>query len=370
MLVQIHMVQNHAPSNLNRDDTGSPKEALFGGAVRARISSQCLKRSIRQSQVFRTAMADHLGMRTRRLPHEVRQLLEARGVEPEATEAIARKATIFGSDKESDDGTTRQLIFLGHDELTELTDALLALYEENPAAFVKMKRDELERNVRSTLPRSVDIALFGRMTTSATFEDVQAASQVAHAISTTRVEHQFDYFTAVDDLKTDADDDHGAGMIGDIEFNSATYYKYFAIDAAALTENLGGDAETAQRAVVAFLRAAALTTPSGKQNTFAAHNLPDAILVEVSDAHVPVSYANAFVDPVRANASADVVSASVARLSAYAQDLGRAYGLKRERAALTTRGMTIDGAAAVETLAELGEWLASRMVAAVAEAAS
>ena len=64
------------------------------------------------------------------------------------------------------------------------------------------------------------------MTTSATFEDVQASAQVAHAISTTRVEHQFDYFTAVDDLKSDADDDQGAGMIGDVEFNSATYYKY------------------------------------------------------------------------------------------------------------------------------------------------
>ena len=165
-----------------------------------------------------------------------------------------------------------------------------------------MKKDELEKQIKTMLPRSVDIALFGRMTTSATFEDVQASAQVAHAISTTRVEHQFDYFTAVDDLKSDADDDHGAGMIGDVEFNSATYYKYFAIDVDALTENLGGDAETARRAVVAFLKAAALATPSGKQNTFAAHNPPDAILVELSDSHVPVNYANAFVGPVRATA--------------------------------------------------------------------
>ena len=180
-----------------------------------------------------------------------------------------------------------------------------------------MKKDELEKQVKTALPRSVDIALFGRMTTSATFEDVQAAAQVAHAISTTRVEHQFDYFTAVDDLKGDADDDHGAGMIGDVEFNSATYYKYFAIDVCGLTENLGGDAETAHRAVAAFLEAAALATPTGKQNTFAAHNPPDAILVELSESHVPVSYANAFVEPVRASASADVVAASVQRLSDY-----------------------------------------------------
>jgi len=361
MLVQIHMIQNHAPSNLNRDDTGSPKEAVFGGVNRARISSQCLKRSIRQSEVFRETMGDHLGVRTRRMPLELEALLEGRGVAADAVEAIMRKATIFGSDKESEDGTTRQLIFLGKDELAGLADQLLDLYQADPKAFAKMNRDELEKQVKSVLPRSVDIALFGRMTTSATFEDVQAAAQVAHAISTTRVEHQFDYFTAVDDLKTDADDDHGAGMIGDVEFNSATYYKYFAIDFSALTENLAGDAETARRSVAAFLRAAALATPTGKQNTFAAHNPPDAVLVEVSESHVPVNYANAFVEPVRAAAGKDVVAASVQRLSDYSADLNRAYGLARERAALTTRGMSVAGAEAAETLDALAQWMTAKL---------
>jgi CRISPR system Cascade subunit CasC len=362
MLVQIHMIQNHAPSNLNRDDTGSPKEAVFGGVNRARISSQCLKRSIRQSEVFRETMADHLGVRTRRMPLELEAVLQERGVAADAVEAIMRKATIFGSDKESEDGTTRQLIFLGSDELSGLADQLLDLYQKtDPKAFAKMKRDELEKQVKSVLPRSVDIALFGRMTTSATFENVQASAQVAHAISTTRVEHQFDYFTAVDDLKTDAEDDQGAGMIGDVEFNSATYYKYFAIDVTALAHNLGGDADTAQRSIAAFLRAAALATPTGKQNTFAAHNPPDAVLVEVSASHVPVNYANAFVEPVRAAAGKDVVATSVQRLSDYSADLNRAYGLARERAALTTRGMSIEGAEAAETLDALSQWMIAKL---------
>ena len=365
MLVQIHMIQNHAPSNLNRDDTGSPKEALFGGVNRARISSQCLKRSIRQSQVFRETMADYLGVRTRRMPLELEALLRERGVATDAVEAIMRKATIFGSDKESEDGTTRQLIFLGEDELVGLAKQLLALYETDPKAFAKMKRDDLEKHIRSVLPRSVDIALFGRMTTSATFEDVQASAQVAHAISTTRVEHQFDYFTAVDDLKTDAEEDRGAGMIGDVEFNSATYYKYFAIDVTSLTENIGGDEEIARRAVAAFLRAAALATPTGKQNTFAAHNPPDAILVEVSESHVPVNYANAFVDPVRATGGKDVVTTSVERLSDYATDLNRAYGLARRSFALTTRrGIAIAGAESVETLDALADAVTAELAAA------
>jgi len=93
MLVQIHMIQNHAPSNLNRDDTGSPKEAVFGGVNRARISSQCLKRSIRQSEVFRETMADYLGVRTRRMPLELKTLLEKRGVAAEAVAERPRPAT-------------------------------------------------------------------------------------------------------------------------------------------------------------------------------------------------------------------------------------------------------------------------------------
>ena len=364
MLVQIHMIQNHAPSNLNRDDTGSPKEAMFGGVNRARISSQCLKRSIRQSDVFREAMAGHLGTRTRRMPLELEAALRKRGVAEDAVSAIGRKATIFGSDKESEDGTTRQLIFLGPDELDGLADQLFSLYEHDPKAFAKLKKDDLEKQIKSVLPRSVDIALFGRMTTSASFEDVQAAAQVAHAISTTRVEHQFDYFTAVDDLKTAADDDHGAGMIGDVEFNSATYYKYFAIDVTALTRNLGGDVETATRAIEAFLRAASLATPTGKQNTFAAHNPPDLILAEVSESHIPVSYANAFVEPIRPSVGKDVVAASAERLSGYSADLNRAYALARKAYALSPRGLAVEGATPVDTLDALTEAVVAELAAA------
>ena len=150
----------------------------------------------------------------------------------------------MGRQKEDAARPPPHLGFLGTAELHDRADQLLDLYNADPKTFAKMKRDELEKKVKSVLPRSVDIALFGRMTTSATFEDVQAAAQVAHAISTTRVEHQFDYFTAVDDLKTDAEEDRGAGMIGGGEFNSATYYKYFPIDVPSLPVHPGGDAGT------------------------------------------------------------------------------------------------------------------------------
>ena len=143
-------------------------------------------------------------------------------------------------------------------------------------------------------------------------------------------------------------------MIGDVAFNSATYYKYFTIDRSALVSRLGDDAQIADDAICAFLRAAVLTTPSGKQNSFAAHNPPDAILVEVSQSHVPVSYANAFVTPIRASRERDVVAISVDRLSQYRSDLNSAYGLQRESFALTPRSdLTIAEATSVPDLESL-----------------
>jgi CRISPR system Cascade subunit CasC len=365
MLVEIHMIQNHAPSNLNRDDTGSPKEALFGGAMRARISSQCIKRSIRRSEVFRSEMADHLATRTRRLPEMVRKGLIESGLGEEAAETIAVKVTGFGSGKEGDQHETRQLVFLAPAEEAALVDQLRALWDDlGEKGFAKLTTKDLVDRLDRSLPRSVDIALFGRMTTDPVpFDDVQAAMQVAHAISTSKVDHQYDYFTAVDDLVEEAED-VGAGFISDVEFNSATYYKYFSLNWEHFVGNLGGDAEaatTARQALAAFIRAAALTTPTGKQNSFAANNLPDVILVEVKAENVPVSYANAFVKPIQAMARTDLVEESIKALWEYAAKIKSAYGITPALSVwLDVRGVLPEGA---ETVANLNE-----LVAAVVEA--
>ena len=76
MLIEVHIIQNHAPSNLNRDDAGSPKTAFFGGYRRARISSQCLKRCYRTSKTFRDYV-DELGMHTRSIAEEIKARLLA-----------------------------------------------------------------------------------------------------------------------------------------------------------------------------------------------------------------------------------------------------------------------------------------------------
>lgn len=383
MLIELHLIQNHAPSNLNRDDTGSPKEAFFGGHRRARISSQCLKRSIRKSPLFAEELGDERAFRTKRLAGEVeRSLREDLGLEPEEASQLARRAAALGSGKKQDKeaaeaaeaaqgesspaskapksggkkarpsksedpgpALTKQLIFAGVDEVRAIAEALLAIREEKREELATLGSDEIENEIARRLnPKGgpgraipAEIALFGRMTTSPAFEDVTASMQVAHALSTHKLDHEFDYYTAVDDLKdAEGGDDKGAGMVGDVEFNSSCFYKYFSLDWDDLVRKVH-DADLALRAVRGFIRAAALTTPTGKQNGFAAHNPPDLVLVECKPRKVPVSYANAFVKPSAPAGGRDLVDDSIARLASYIEAIDRAYAIRSDRYWLATR---------------------------------
>jgi CRISPR system Cascade subunit CasC len=374
MLIDIHILQSHAPSNLNRDDTGAPKDAFFGEALRARISSQCLKRSIRRSEIFEAAFRGErlLAERTRRLPRLLGEELVRQGVPADITQAIVRRAPEFGrestkgrgeapadgatDEKEAEDTVedeTKQLIFLSLDEVPPLAAKLARLcVDKGVKAFEKMKIDEIVRLLGPSTPRSIDVAMFGRMTTSAAFSDMQAAVQVAHALSTHPLEQEFDYYTAVDDISGKT----GAGFIGDTAFNSATYYKYLSVHWEGLVKNVG-DAAIARRGVVALLEAAAQAQPSGKQNSFAAHNLPDFMLVEVRERNVPISYANAFLKPVRATRDQSLMERSVAELNNYLERIAAAYDLPAERAYFTTTDETVSTATRVTGLAQLIGWL-------------
>jgi CRISPR system Cascade subunit CasC len=359
MLIEIHLLQNHAPSNLNRDDTGSPKECVFGGVRRARISSQCLKRSIRRGDIFQEALEGHLGTRTRQLPELVKQAFEKDETLAAYAETAAKKATGFGTKKGDERKAetngkylTAQTMFLTQADVDAVVASLKAAAKdaktEKAFAALEAKKLQADAQAKGFRPVSVDVALFGRMVTSEAFRDVEASCQVAHALSTHRVEQEFDYFTAVDDLQGisegEGEEDSGADMIGDVEFNSACYYKYFSVDVDGLVDNLVGrnlrrdisEAEEAEardlacRAVAALIEGAAMTTPTGKQNTFAAHQLPAAILVEVRPVKTPVSYTNAFVEPVRAfsKTDGDLVSGSLSAFAQHVDALTRGFNLR------------------------------------------
>ena len=372
MLIQIHMLQNYAPSNLNRDDTGSPKNANFGGVLRGRISSQCLKRSIRMSETFEQAFKEGglLAVRTKRLPGLIREELEAMEIDTDMIDAIVNRVPEIGSESgrgrgrrtEEDESPleTRQLIFIGQNELRPIAEKLLEIYQEQgEKKWAKTKIADITKELGASLPRSVDVAMFGRMTTSDAFEDVQAAVQVAHALSVNALEQEFDYFTAVDDISGES----GAGMIGDVEYNSSTYYKYLNVHWEQLCENLGDDIEVARRAVLALLEAAATAQPSGKQNTFAAHNLPDLILVEVREKNLPVSYANAFLKPARHSRNQALMDDAVGKLKDYMARIGTTYDLEAidQRALTAVQESTLPGTESVLSLGALREWLAAHL---------
>lgn len=364
MLIEVHMLQNHAPSNLNRDDTGSPKEAIFGGYKRARISSQCLKRSIRRSEIFKDQLTGLLATRTRSLPELVKGQLIAAGISEEMAEVGAQKASGFGTEKGEEQKPnksgyyrTAQTMFLSDMDIQAVSDviAAAAIEAKDKKTFEKVAAKDLQKKAedKGFRPISVDVALFGRMVTSEAFVNVEASSQFAHAISTHKIDHEFDYYTAIDDLERVADDEAGGGadMIGDVEFNSACYYKYFNIHIEGLVDNLTGKAfkrlasaddeknarELAGKAAGALIEAACRVTPSGKQNSFAAHQPPSLVWIEIRDKNVPVSYANAFCIPVNPKGKDGLETESANVLKKECETLTKMYGLEARKRLLLAK---------------------------------
>jgi CRISPR system Cascade subunit CasC len=209
--LQLHLLTVYPPANLNRDDTGRPKTALFGGAPRLRVSSQSLKRAWRTSDVFATKLEGHLGKRTQRFGQEIESHLQSHGAVPEDARRIAREvADLFGKIKpEKDKNPTylEQLAFVSPSE----RQAALKLAERLAAGeTIELKPETVLRPVDG----AVDIAMFGRMLADDPDFNREAAVQVAHAITTHRVVVEDDYYTAVDDLKRPAED-AGAGFVGE-----------------------------------------------------------------------------------------------------------------------------------------------------------
>jgi CRISPR system Cascade subunit CasC len=211
------------------------------------------------------------------------------------------------------------------DRIRPLLPILLTRKAEGHEELVDQLAEELEAS-----SHCADVALFGRMIEVADTTPfgkrnlrVDAACQVAHALSSHQVNPDFDYFTAVDDLNPQGVT--GAGMIGTVEFNSACFYRYANIDLGQLEDNLGGDGVLARATARAFLYASRDAIPTGKQNSFAARNLPAFAFAVVRPAGF-WSLANAFVQPVRASATSDIVQESVLALNRHWGDMAAMYG--------------------------------------------
>ncbi|WP_039890376.1 type I-E CRISPR-associated protein Cas7/Cse4/CasC [Mycobacterium xenopi] len=325
-IVDIHILQTVPPSNLNRDDTGSPKTAIYGGARRARVSSQSWKRATRTDFEATLNRAD-LGVRTRRvierLADEITALaptLKERA--NELAEAVFKEIGIGTKAPRKDAPSEADyLVFLSRRQIEALARAAVAAADAHNVS--KALKDANVKNLANR-DHSVDVALFGRMVADQADMNVDAAAQVAHAISVHPVETEFDYFTAVDDYVEEIGEETGAGMIGTVEFNSSTLYRYATVDVNRLLDNLG-DTVATQRAVEAFVRSFVRSMPSGKQNTFANRTLPEAVVVLVRDSQ-PINLVGAFESSVRESERIGRVKRACEALRDEAVEIERAYG--------------------------------------------
>lgn len=315
--LQLHILTPYPPSNPNRDDLGRPKTAILGGHPRMRISSQAIKRAIRTSEVFATALAGHQGSRTQRIGEVVERHLLAKGVNPERALEIAREVGgAFGKMKATG-AQTEQLAFISPEE----RDTALDFADKLAAGEALPDKKDLAKTLLRNADGAADIAMFGRMLADNPGYNRDAAVQVSHALTTNAVVIEDDYYTAVDDLKT-PEEDAGAGFIGEAGFGAGVFYLYVCVDRELLVQNLGGDLKLAQTSLEALVRAVATASPSGKRNSFANHVRAEFLLAEKGDAQ-PRTLANAFLKPV---GKGDQTALSVKCLTEKREEFASVYG--------------------------------------------
>lgn len=299
LYLDVHVLQTVPPSCVNRDDTGSPKTAVYGGVNRARVSSQSWKRAMRLefNHLFES---EQIGFRTK----NIKMLLIDRLKELDTTkdlstlEKIAEVALTEAKIKSSG-GKKDVLFFISSKQIDAL--AKLALEYSSDDSSKKEKDKKYKDKWRDALTNnpSVDILLFGRMAASDPELNFDAAAQVAHCISTHAVSNEFDYFTAVDDCNTD--DNAGAGHLGTVEFNSSTLYRYSTVNISELMDN-GLNIDEVGDVINGYLQAFIKAMPTGKQNTFANRTLPCFTYVTLREDQ-PVNMAGAFEKPVPKNSN-------------------------------------------------------------------
>jgi CRISPR system Cascade subunit CasC len=323
--IQLHVLTAYPPSNLNRDDTGRPKTALVGDALRLRVSSQSLKRAWRTSEVFEAAVGQNLGTRTKMIGVEVYKTLTTAGVQDKLAREWARLiASQFGklkAEKKSetfDDLHIEQLAHLSPEELTSI-DALARACASSGKA---PDADELKllRKPRA----AVDIAMFGRMLADTPAFNMEAAVQVAHAITVHKSAVEDDFFSAVDDLNLGLED-KGAGHIGERGYGAGLFYLYICINRELLQDNLGGDAALTAQALEALLHAITQVSPTGMQNSFASRAHASYVLAERGNQQ-PRSLVQAFLKPVKPYGDRDMLALAVDALTKRCDNFDKVYG--------------------------------------------
>ncbi len=318
--LELHIIQSVPVACLNRDDLNSPKTAIFGGVQRARVSSQSWKRAIRE--MAKEISPEHFqGERTRLFFEPLVQKMKAAGLSDADSEEGAKKiidALVNLDPKSTDKVKSKTLYFLSPLEL----ETLAKVY-----ADTKDVKKVLKTVNAGAIKDAADIALFGRMVANDHSLTVEAASMFSHALSTHKVDNEIDFFSAVDDLQSR--EESGAGMTSTLEFNSATYYRFAALnlDMLADSEHLAClTREERQHVVRTFVEATIKAIPGARKNTMNGNTLPVHVFGIVREKGHPIQLVNAYENPVRP--SSGYAAKSVELLKSEYAKLNETWGIE------------------------------------------
>jgi len=355
--LNLHVLISHSPSCLNRDDMNMQKSAVFGGKRRSRISSQCLKRAMRTSAAYQSALGAP-SIRTR----ELRMLIDRFAAELADSydrDLVTQAVGLIAGEKKLN-GPVKEVAIAPWSvaEVAEICARLKAVQGDEKATEKLAKelskaQEHDDISLRAAIANAVDIALFGRMTTSGVMAPVDGAMAVAHAITTHTVEADIDWFTAVDDLISD-EGETGAGHLNVQEFGAGVFYRYASLNLRQLQENMGSvERDKALDVAGHLVHLLATVVPEAKQNSFAAHNPADMVWVEFGN--LPLSAANAFETPVKRDTAGGFRLPSIAALADYIDRVRKGYGIDGAAAGFCLEECDLDPC--FETLAELQSWV-------------
>jgi len=365
--IQLHLLTAYPPANLNRDDQGSPKTAKMGGYDRLRVSSQCLKRTWRSSDLFSEAMIGLKGQRTKLFGLKTYKDMISIGISHEnAVDWATEVAGVFGKSRKVLLDSDLKKILADEKKKQEFESKLrkrwtsrscegfafnsLAIEELNKMegveieqlAFITQEEQEAITKLIETIAKrgsspeqselvilrdktsSVDVALWGRMLADSPKNNIEAACQVAHAISVHPVVIEDDYFTAVDDLNNGLED-MGAAHIGETRFAAGLFYSYICINRKLLVTNLDGNEQLANKAIRALTEAAVKVAPEGKQNSFASRAYASYVLAEKGDQQ-PRSLSVAYLKPINHRENEDFIADSITAIIKQKDSFDKVYG--------------------------------------------
>lgn len=360
MYMDIYAIQNVPPSNINRDETGNPKTALYGGVLRSRVSSQAWKRAMRHTFCVRMGK-DHIGKRTMNAVQLiVDSMLEQR------PECDAEKASKYASavlkaigiktkpskraGAASGKPVTDYLVFLANTEIKRLAALALEWMDQGKKPTQKLDTD-MQKEMADIFhnEQAVDIALFGRMLADAPDLNTDASAQVAHAISVDAIRPEYDFFTAKDDCSEN--DNAGAAMMDSVGFNSSTLYRYANVNLTALREQLG-NIEITSKAASVFVEAFIRSMPTGKQNSYGNRTLPETCIVAFRD-NQPINAVEAFEKPVKANEDKSITQIACLQLIDELHRIEKAYDEKPKHTWVTSTIVSPEDLEPTENLVSL-----------------